>query len=389
MDFKEIFSSNILLLISYTFIVCFSANIYFVIPFFQYDIGIMQGPEPIKIVFVNDSSQFIFPFERIYSFDSHDSFEKPINNVQDGLQFYNFSDYNYSLFRVNDTFVGSAGNMIKNGVLYTTSSFYNGHAESISMGFTWLGIKERVLMLSHVGTPIFGHFFMDFLSPLMLIPKEYYQDCVFPFVLNLRFYMKSCFRLFGIPEKNVLIYSQQEFIYYRTVFFLNPYPHYFVCNRAYFVLSQRLREYLKLPNTPPTKYLFSSRKRESRGISNIDEIVQNIAMLYPSIDIQKVPFYKNLEKNARVFNNAKLFFCGFHGSGFANLFFMRNGTTFIEIQTYENFRSALNICSSLGVNYFYSTMSHIMHFNKSNHYVPQSVYLPLLTKAINFSMQNK
>jgi len=346
---------------------------------------------PIKSVFINNSSELSFPFEQLSRFVSLSLFHKQaffIENGQENMQFFSISGINYSLYRVNDTFVSSGGFLIKDGILYSTSSFYHGNMSLFSYGFKWCGNKDRVLLLSHIGSTIFGHFFIDFLSPLMLLPQEIYQNSVIPFVENPRFYMKICLRLFGIPEKNVVVFNRNEFMYCKTVFFLNPYPHYFFSNGAYFLLSQRLRDYLHLPNVTPTKYFFSNRIKGPRGISNMKNIIESLSILFPSVVIHREESSKTLRKNAFAFNQAKLYFCGFHGSGFANLFFMRPLTVYVEIQTFESFPSALYVCSSLGVNYFYSTMSSIKHFNKSSHYVPQSVYLPLLEKAIKYSLQN-
>jgi len=290
------------------------------------------------------------------------------------------------LMKMRNVLVTPTGMILSGGKFYLsiprifryTEEFFNGTLP-ITHRF------DKTFALMHSGMPVYGHFFIDFMAPLLLFPPEDIQSMHFIINGYIRVYQKEGFKLFNISLSKVHCLDRKTLVYFKTVLLLEPWPHYFYSHIAYTKLYQFLHEKFKLDKNPPTKYYYYNRCRGGRGLVNQKAIIREFRDLYPDISIELMPVYRSMKMNAKIHNSAKLVFQGFHGSGMANLFFMQKGTVYAEIITGLKTDIALRIAKSVGVNYVYSIIGTIEHFNKSNHFIPKNIYLPLLKKAFDCS----
>ncbi|EAX94479.1 hypothetical protein TVAG_458100 [Trichomonas vaginalis G3] len=186
---------------------------------------------------------------------------------------------------------------------------------------------DKACVFGHGNTKNFGHFVIDYLSPLMLVPEEFFNDCVVVVSKDTNRFAEDFLRAIGVQKYISLEYDECVFAK-RLCVSIEPRPHYGHFGPPIQMLHQRLSKFYNLYAVKPSKFVLLNRQGVRR-ISNIADIHSALKEKYPEYNweiikdnISPIEFY------AKIFSSLR--FClTAQGSNMIKSIFMRPETTMV------------------------------------------------------------
>lgn len=236
------------------------------------------------------------------------------------------------------------------GTIYRIENYYvSGHYGFASRGFrihnwTYNGHSglykprigriiesyKNVLVCGHEQCRIYGHFVLDLMSPLMLIPEEIKQKClllapVCPFDVS------EFIRFAGFENRTIFL-KRREWIFAENIYFLmNPRPHGEYQSACLYNLSIAIKKYFNVDKVNPDSIGFHKREGTVRVISNIDELINSSSQVWKNEKFISVPDHFNTIKETALYYSQLKVLVAVAGSNLLNCMFMKEGTTLIEV----------------------------------------------------------
>lgn len=178
----------------------------------------------------------------------------------------------------------------------------------------------------------FGHFIVDYLTPMMLVPEEIISKCTLILVPYLDFVVDFCIAL-GIKRDKMIILKSNQWVFAKNlVVHTAPRPHYGHFGPPMQVLKDKIRKFFNLTNIIPTKYVLQNRVN-SRPMLNFKEITDVIKKNYPNINWEIIMDAKlPIADYARIYSQFKLLFNP-SGSNMFKAIFMADETVIVDANT--------------------------------------------------------
>ena len=286
----------------------------------------------------------------------------------------------YSLYEINNIYINKFGSILQNFTLYKFHPRIQNFVDNKPHENFFFGIFDSVIGLSHIGTHVFGHFFIDFLSPIMLLPNHIVKKSFF-LIPSIMPYMIPFFQILNISTDQIISVPGYGYLYSKRYYVLDPYVHYFVFPSIYLKLSNFLRESFCLSSSNASRIFLYNRPPGRRHIRNFNMIYQNLTNSFKNYCFEIIDFGDKIENSVQILNQAKVLFIGFHGSAMANMFFMQKKSIFIEILTASNPIWAICISQSLGIFHIYSIDSSVVHHLHIDYSVNISIVYTLFRQA--------
>lgn len=171
-------------------------------------------------------------------------------------------------------------------------------------------ILPYVCVFGHKMSVNFGHFILDYLTPLMLVPEsdKHYFYLVLP---KIEKFAKEFLHALGFtPSKIIVIKGNQWVFANRLLVAHHPRPHLIHFGPPVKLLSKKLKNFYNLDKIPATKYVLMNREG-SRKIKNFDELVDAVKAKYNDIDWDVcVDKSESIEKVSKIWASIKMICTG-------------------------------------------------------------------------------
>lgn len=194
---------------------------------------------------------------------------------------------------------------------------------------------DSVIAFGHMFTMTYGHWFLDYLSPMQYLPQSIYRSST---ILNIANFPDGAASLdvFGISlYKRRFSQDGRRFFFTRQAYVLyNPIPHVRHFGTCLLNLSNILCEYYKLNEIKPTKFGLSNRKGK-REAENWKEICDKITKKYPEYDWVDVQDGLNISESAKHYASLT-FLYAVTGSGLVKIMYMHSGSVVVDMQLSYN-----------------------------------------------------
>ena len=240
---------------------------------------------------------------------------------------------------------------------------------------------DSVIGFYHYGTRIYGHFFIDVLAPLTLLSKEIVKNSHYLFFHNAS-YIHECLSIFNVSSDKIHVFKETQFVFCHTVYMFSPWIHSFHGYIPYQKLREMFWNHFGLVKDDPKIILMFNRKRGRRHIINFDSIVESLKTKYPHQSFQMLPEYNSVAQTAHLINQAKVFFIGFHGSGFVNIIFMQEGAHFLEIATKQKPSISMAMSQAININHIIAMMAFIDHFEYKEYIINEKIVFEMFASAM-------
>ena len=201
----------------------------------------------------------------------------------------------------------------------------------------------HILAVTHGHTIVFGHFISDVLIPLLMFPQEIVERSKLVFVPSAQQHL-SYLNFIGINPEKAIILDRGQWVYAENLYTpVDPLVHVSHYGQLSNAFARKLREYLKLNEIIPNKYFVTNRNpRQSRHISNMNEIYESIQERYPERNFSILNDMYNFTEASYVWSSAKLVF-GPTGSNLFKHYAMANKSVLVIIGSSFGVDTALAI----------------------------------------------
>ena len=220
-------------------------------------------------------------------------FITPFYSVSDGQKIYLFYKHNFMKWTV-----------------------YNGKKFPIE------AYEDEVIAFGHKKIDIFGHFFLDVLVPLMLLPEEILHRAKIFFHHPKDFSIETL-QIFGIKPSQFLAKDHYFGVWAKKAYVLVPSPHINMFGWPIIKLSTHLMQHYGIEDLIATDYYIMNRKDGFRSIpqKNFDDIVSYFKTNHPGNNYKT--FYCNgtVKETAIIWRTAKFVFAP-TGSGNIGMMYM-------------------------------------------------------------------
>jgi capsular polysaccharide biosynthesis protein len=198
--------------------------------------------------------------------------------------------------------------------------------------FYHVPVYESVICFSHSFTDAYGHWVPEVLPVLSMIPSNILKTSVFA-VPEINSFMLSHLDLFGVHESQILASRTRRFFAFN---YYTGYGNRRSCGRVFGGEVQMVRTFLRqrfaIPDLVPTRHVLFSRRVARRRIANMDEFLVVCRRKWPVIIWEVIKDGFPIAETVIFFNQVKFFFA-VHGAALANIMFMQQNTTAVEIAT--------------------------------------------------------
>ncbi|KAH0785366.1 hypothetical protein GPJ56_010777 [Histomonas meleagridis] len=188
---------------------------------------------------------------------------------------------------------------------------------------------KKVICIGHQHTSDYGHWFLEVFPVYVALPQNLLHESII-IVPEEREYIYQCLETLGIKREQVIAGHNDAFFadtFYTVSYkFCGDLVPYFIDNfRKFFVKT------FDLDHVKPHRFVMYNRKNTSRSIGNFKEVMDMVHTKFPNIPWEEGEIPKNIEDQAKYFNEIKFFF-GIHGSALAGAIYMQPGTAVVEMQ---------------------------------------------------------
>ncbi len=195
----------------------------------------------------------------------------------------------------------------------------------------------------------FGHWMIDSLCRYYLVPKEYRSYKVLlpekfkiDWIIEMLEYLDIPFKFLDKNKK----YIVNELILTSKAHPSGNYNPEIVNEIRELFLKENINNEIK-----PKRKVWASRANIGRNPKNLNEIEK----ILNKFNFEILPTEKlSLKEKIEIFSNTELF-SGTHGSGFINLFFMKEGSRIFEVRDLndKHKNAVFSLAAALGIDYFY------------------------------------
>ncbi|EAY17276.1 hypothetical protein TVAG_266390 [Trichomonas vaginalis G3] len=207
---------------------------------------------------------------------------------------------------------------------------------------------ENACLFGHKALNNIGHFMNDYLQPLILLPKEFRENCVC--IINSLSMLNGDELLRAINVSKYIYVKEGEWVFAkRLAVAVEGRPHYMHYGMSLQILVDKLREYYKLPEIEPTRYIiFNRANKTNRHILNIDDIIARMKTDIP-VKFEYVPDWIGpYYEYAKFFSSVKCMFTA-AGSNCHKTVFMKKGTVAAIVGSQMFDYGALSTLMSVGI----------------------------------------
>ena len=196
-----------------------------------------------------------------------------------------------------------------------------------------VGKFEEVIAFGHIATTIFGHWFVDVLIPLMLLPEDVLFRSKICTHYKRDFYTETLTHL-GVKEENIIYINDTDYCIGRIVYSVMPYTHVNTFGYAGKIFWKKIRKVFNVEEIKPDLYAITNRAVPRRGIPSdtIDAIFQYVKLKYSEYNwtfMRDNP--KSVQDTAIFWAHLKFVFAP-TGSNLCGIFFMNQKSVVVVAQ---------------------------------------------------------
>ncbi|EAY16893.1 hypothetical protein TVAG_150440 [Trichomonas vaginalis G3] len=214
---------------------------------------------------------------------------------------------------------------------------------------------DKAYVSGHMNSINFGHFMHDFLSPLMLMPKDFLEEGVLIIPEGCRKFGEEYLVAVGVYkyiyiEKSEWVHAQ------KLAVAVDPRPHNSHFGLPIQMLIDKLKDCFDIKDIVPTRYVLMNRKKSyDRYIENFDEVVKKVKEQITDINFEVLEDPKgSIADYSKIFPSIKFLFSP-KGSNCIKSLFMSPGTV-VTIAAADMFDySVVSFILSLDIKLVYFT----------------------------------
>jgi len=208
-----------------------------------------------------------------------------------------------------------------NRTVYLSLAGWYGH---ISKNGDVIGIYNYAISFNHMVSSIYGHFFHDLMTNLLLVPKYFLDQAMIIVRIELAV-AQDLLEALNISRNRVIRLKDNQWIFAKHYIL-----HYNACPGLSSMplmgnLSDHLRRHFKLENIEPTEYSLYNRRSGGRSIQNFEELVNLTKKQYSHINWTIIPDENTTVRDAANIWSKQKFVFGLVGSGLYHALFMKPG----------------------------------------------------------------
>lgn len=193
----------------------------------------------------------------------------------------------YTLIHCKNAYVNGCYGLANGSVFFITKNVLNMKNFVYKHG-PIVAEHEHVIAVGCPYQKIYGHFILDCLSPLTIIPKEI-RDISYIAMLTDQRLAEEWLELFGFKDR-VIYLQHHTWVFASNLYTLiEPRTNVEYCGYSYYNLSLFIRNHFNITKVVPTKFGFCNRNQRIRRISNMAEIMKNATNLFPKTNFTIVP----------------------------------------------------------------------------------------------------
>lgn len=251
---------------------------------------------------------------------------------------------------------------IKNFSFHLKHTFYESHTNKKivkdtlrNILYSNKGIKnlDKGLWITNSKSRNFGHWIIDAMCRLMLLPDKYHD---YPVLLPASFNISWIIEILNYLDiKYILLEQNQKYKVEELILTSNAHPSGNFNPDIIKKLRNLFLDKLDDSNVEKVNRVWAYREHISRAVGNFEQI-EKILNKY---NFQLVKTEKlNLVEKINLFKNTSVL-AGTHSSGLVNMIFMNKGAKLFEVRDYQDsHKNALfSLASALGIDYFYTERS--------------------------------
>ena len=198
-----------------------------------------------------------------------------------------------------------------------------------------IGSYDEIIAFGHGGMGVFGHFFIDLLTPLMLVPDVIINRAKIT-IPKYYTYIPEIFEALDIRNESLIYLKEGEAVYGYIVYNLIPLPHVHMFGEPMLILAKKLKkkwnlEYYYTDN----QYTISNRFRVPRKIPP-----ETVYILYRKCKFNYPEYFwflyeddaPTVQKAAIVYASSKFLFAP-TGSNLMGLIYMRKNSVVVDAES--------------------------------------------------------
>ena len=268
---------------------------------------------------------------------------------------------------IKDSYANLHGSWAMDGMLYSPGaeeyhkcSYDPRHFDFYEGNLRYVDVEEVIIAASQDAMDNYGHFMLDKLGTIMLLPEDVIKRS---YILTTN--ILPCFTEFlnivGFSQDHILYCDRNDWIYAKKLHVFTKYrPINCFGGPPIYKLHKLFRKYFNLDLIEPTKYAFCNRKAKSRVISNFHELMDLAKTTFPDYNFEEIPDDPgNTSETAKLWATLRFIFV-IIGSNASKGIFMKEGTVMCMASCEYIDPNLLNtnVGSHHAVYIFYSGISH-------------------------------
>ena len=273
---------------------------------------------------------------------------------------------------IRDAYANGHGSWVIDGMLfspgkseYNECSYFPSHFDLNKGTLRYVDVDEIIIAGDQGSLDNYGHFILDKLGCIMLLPDEVIQrSCIILSTILPVF--PELLKIVGFLPSQMLFFDNNDWVYAKKLHvFTNNRPLNCFGGPPIYKLHKIFRKHFQLNSIEPTKYALFNRKAKSRVISNFNELVEMTHKTFPDYKWEEIPDIQgNLTTVAKTWASIRFIFL-IIGANAANGIFMKEGTVICmgSCQYVDHNLLNENVGSHHAVYIYHTGMS---HFDKSN-----------------------
>ena len=191
---------------------------------------------------------------------------------------------------------------------------------------------KNLIAFGHLNTFIYGHFFLDVVMPLTIIPEEMLEDSKV-LVNDDSPYVVETLKIFGLEDCIVLIPEDSWFYVHNLYVAYDPMPHVSHLGPCLVKFTKKFKKYYKIdPYAEANQYCLMNRYPEvRRSIKDFESFEELVRKTFPNIEWNTLYDFYTIKDAANIYNTIKFLFAP-TGSNLIHILFMQPDTVVVSAQ---------------------------------------------------------
>ena len=213
-----------------------------------------------------------------------------------------------------------------------------------------VGRYEEVISFGNSANFIFGHWFIDTLTPLMLLPEDILLRAMICVHSSRNFIFETLHAL-GVSNTSIVVLKDNDYCIARVAYVTIPYPYINHFGLPMKILSMRLKKSFGVDRTEPTEYVFMNRNSIARRIyaSTMNTLYSYFKNNYDEYHWSFYDDNPNTVKGMAVLWSTIKFLFAPTGSNLVGIIFMNKDSVVVDAQSDMNDKSFQGMALSLNV----------------------------------------